>query len=170
MVPVEKFYAHFDPYVKDLTAAGIGYGTLVIMSLLAFSLVGVIGLYRVLVGIARGLPVSYWRPGQANEPGFYRRLMRCHANLFENVGLYAVVVLAAVHFPEAVPLQVFKMICINLLVGRFAQTLVYLISEDSLFVLIRFTFFALQMFSITYLGYLVLVYLLTGTSGCTLHF
>ena len=167
-ISVEVYYPFLAPYVKNLTYDAVGYGTLVLLALFGMVLVLGIGMFRVLVGIIKGLPVSYWRPGKADEAGFYRRLMRCHANTFENIGFYLAVILAALHFQEAIPLELFKILCATVLIGRVGQTFVYLVGESTLFVLVRFAFFALQKFSVSFMAYRVLLHIFSGGSGCVL--
>lgn len=159
------------PVIGQLSYAGVGFGALICVALVGLVCVLAIGMSRAVLGVAQKLSLSYWQPGSSEQgPGWYRRLMRCHANVYENIGMYAVIVLAAVYFEDAaISIDLFRLLCCLLVVGRVGQTLVYLIiGVNAVGVLLRFSFFAVQQLSVTFIALCVLRTILFTPVGCTL--
>lgn len=145
---------------KKAGYAATAFCVLLSFTLLNYVLILGIGLWRMLRGMANGRSPAWWKAGDSTQDGpFYQRLMRCHANMFENIGFFLVVLLACVQFPDVVPLQVFKFLCTCIFVGRFGQIFIYMLGANSLFVLIRFTFFGLQLFPLTFMTVTLLSHL-----------
>jgi uncharacterized MAPEG superfamily protein len=88
-------------------------------------------------------------------PERYRRLMRAHANAVENLPLLLAVVLVAAHL--GVQDRTFDLLAVAILPARVVQTLAHVSSGSARAVLVRATFYAVQMLCI--MGMLAIVVL-----------
>src|SRR5690606_8093197 len=90
-------------------------------------------------------------------PPRYRRAMRAHANCIENLPLYGAIVLAAVATGVGGP--TLDALALVLLGARVVQTCVHVIPEPTnAWVGVRFTFFAVQLACMVWMGVYVVVH------------
>jgi uncharacterized MAPEG superfamily protein len=97
--------------------------------------------YRVAM-TAQGTPADSWTRGRsAAVPTFVTRAEHAHTNCVENLPVFAAVVLAAYALGKA---QVADHAASYVLAARLAQSTVHLIGVSSWLVIIRATFFTIQ--------------------------
>jgi uncharacterized MAPEG superfamily protein len=91
-----------------------------------------------------GTPINHWPRGAkpADDAAFAKRLEDAHANCLENLPVFAVIVLAAgaLGRPDAV-----AMLAPWVLYARIAQSLTHLIGVGQLHVLVRVSFWSVQL-------------------------
>lgn len=104
---------------------------------LMFTYVG----YRVAMA-ARGTPADSWTRGRAAAvPSFVSRAEHAHANCVENLPVFATVVLAAYVLGKA---PIADHAAPYVLAARLAQSTVHLIGVNHWLVIVRGTFFTIQ--------------------------
>lgn len=92
--------------------------------------------------ILRGMPANSWTRGQAKaSPAWVTRMEHAHMNCLENLPIFAVIVLAAYGL-EKVPLIL--ALAPLVLLARLGQSITHVIGTSHLLVLIRATFFTVQ--------------------------
>jgi uncharacterized MAPEG superfamily protein len=95
------------------------------------------------IRVLTGTPINSWPRGAAlPDPGFVKRATDAHANCLENLPLFAVIVLSAVALSRLPAIAVFAP---YVLYARLGQSLVHLIGTNVLLVMIRATFWAIQL-------------------------
>lgn len=105
--------------------------------LLVFLVVG----WRVLE-VLRGRAANSWGRGTAIEvPGLLKRADHAHLNCLENLPIFAVIVLAAAAMDKN---AVVDGLAIWVLYARVAQSVTHLLGTSGILVLIRATFYAVQ--------------------------
>lgn len=127
------------------------------MSTAIVALLGYVGLTIVLVlsvvtyriiYIAGGKPADSWaRNRPPSDPDVIQRMSHAHLNCLENLPLYGGVVLAAVASNQ---LAVVDPMAGWFLAARIAQTVTHVIQVSHWFVLIRGTFWTIQMLLLIY--------------------
>src|SRR5919108_2819273 len=100
-------------------------GVAVLHIVLAIVLVSVRGL----LVVGRGRAVNEFRPDGAGDPPFVQRLTRAHANLYENVATWGVVLLLAISSGRTHISDPFARVLFGL---RVAQTSIHLLSTSAL--------------------------------------
>jgi uncharacterized MAPEG superfamily protein len=104
--------------------------------------------YRVAMILA-GKPADSWPRGQDVEvPAFVTRAQHAHLNCVENLPVFAAVVLSAYVLGKA---QVADQVALWVLLARVAQSTVHLIGVNHALVLVRATFFTIQVALIFYI-------------------
>jgi len=94
------------------------------------------------VEMLRGKPANSWTRGESiGVPGFVRRIDHAHLNSLENLPLFAVIVLVAHAIGKTAAVDAFA--C-WILYARVAQSSVHLIGTQPLLVLVRATFYFIQ--------------------------
>ena len=83
----------------------------------------------------------------------YRRIIRAHMNCVENLPVFGAVVLVAAVTQLSSP--TFDTLAVVYLAARVCQTIAHISSGRSLAIHIRFTFFAVQLISVVWMGVLV---------------
>jgi uncharacterized MAPEG superfamily protein len=102
-----------------------------------------------LVEILRGKPANSWGRGSAIEvPGFIRRAEHAHLNCLENLPIFAVIVLAAHALGGN---AVVDALACWVLYARIGQSLVHLVGVRPALVLVRATFYFLQLALFVYM-------------------
>lgn len=124
--------------------------TIAINALLLFAawtllLVIVVFLYRG-VRVLGGTPINVWPRGaslaETGDAPFVKRVADAHANSLENLAVFAVIVLSAAALNKAAVLGALPM---YVLYARLGQSLVHLIGTSVPLVMIRATFWAIQL-------------------------
>ena len=101
----------------------------------------VLASYRVFLTLAAAKPANSFAPDGSDVPGFGQRLVRVHANGYENIPLYVGVMVYAIATEQTAITDPGAMM---LLWARVAQGVVHAASTSIPAVLLRFAFFALQ--------------------------
>jgi len=91
-----------------------------------------------------GSPINSWPRGAkpANDAGIVKRLEDAHANCMENLPIFAVIVLAAAAMGR---LETIAALAPWVLYARIGQSLTHLTGTGQLQVLVRATFWAVQL-------------------------
>lgn len=91
-----------------------------------------------------GTPINSWPRGAkpASDPGLVKRLEDAHANCLENLPIFAVIVLAAGLMNKV---ELIAGLACYVLYARIGQSLVHLSGTGSIQVLLRATFWAIQL-------------------------
>ena len=91
----------------------------------------------------RGKKANYWTRGNAiEEPGLITRVQHAHLNCLENLPVFAVIVLAAAAMGKSAVTDAYA--CYVLL-ARLGQSIVHLIGVSHWLVMLRATFWAVQL-------------------------
>jgi uncharacterized MAPEG superfamily protein len=103
--------------------------------------------YR-LIQMATGTPADSWARSKApNDPDVIQRITHAHLNCLENLPLYGGVVLAAAAMSR---LAVIDPLAGWFLAARIAQSIVHVIQVSHWMVLVRGTFWTVQMLLLIY--------------------
>ncbi|MEQ1440034.1 MAPEG family protein [Fontimonas sp. SYSU GA230001] len=99
--------------------------------------------------VLRGRPANSWTRGAAAEvPGFVKRAEHAHLNCLENLPIFAVIVLVA---PAIGKSPVVDAVAAWVLYARIGQSVTHLIGTSHWLVLIRATFYSIQVALFAYL-------------------
>ena len=95
------------------------------------------------VRLLQGTPINNWPRGKADtgDAAFAKRVSDAHANCLENLPVFAVLVLAAAAMGKDAAIATYAPI---VLYARIGQSTAHLIATTKLLVLIRATFWAVQ--------------------------
>jgi len=115
--------------------AVVGYAAWMIVLLLVLA-----GLRVSLILSGRRAPNSF-RPDGSDVSPFAERLCRVHANCYENLPIFAALVLTALVTGNA---AITDPLALWVLAARVGQSVVHLISTSALAVQVRFAFFVVQ--------------------------
>lgn len=125
----------------------LGFAGWTLLILLVF--IGVDRWSKILTGRAR---LTDFRPDVPHGGPLYRRAMRAHANCLESLPVYGAIVLALHTAGATSPLL--DALAVALLVARVLQSLTHILLEETdRAVLIRFSFFAVQLACMIWMGY-----------------
>lgn len=114
----------------------------------ALALVALSVTWRV-IEVLRGKPANSWTRGAAIEsPGLVKRAEHAHLNTLENLPVFAAIVLAAQLLGKMAAVDA---VACWILYARVAQSVVHLIGTHPLLVLVRATFFGVQVALFAYL-------------------
>ncbi len=111
------------------------------------ALVLAIGLLRTYYTLSGQRRANQFAPSGDDVSAFSGRLCRAHANCFENLPVFASVVLAAVVSDHA---AVTDPLALPVVGARIAQSVTHIISTRARAVLLRFVFFVFQIVVIAY--------------------
>ncbi|SEQ03324.1 Uncharacterized conserved protein, MAPEG superfamily [Solimonas aquatica] len=101
------------------------------------------------IEVLRGKPANSWTRGAAIEsPGLVKRAEHAHLNCLENLPIFAAIVLGAQLLGK---MALVDAVACWILYARIAQSVVHLISTHPLLVLVRATFFGVQIALFAYL-------------------
>lgn len=102
------------------------------------------------IGILTGQRANSWTRGTENPttPGLIRRAEHAHVNSLENLPIFATIVLAAVALSKSAAVDA---VACWVLYARIAQSVVHLIGVSHWLVLIRATFYFVQVGLFAYL-------------------
>lgn len=116
--------------------------------LVLFVTVGIYRWRRILTGRAT---VREWRADEAQGNSRYQRAMRAHMNCVENLPVYGAIVVAML--ATGVTSPVLDVLALVLLGARVLQTTVHVVFEQTEpIATLRFTFYAVQMASMIWMG------------------
>jgi uncharacterized MAPEG superfamily protein len=102
----------------------------------------VLAFYRVYVSASTGKGINTFSPDGSDTPGIGQRLTRARDNCFETLPLFAVIALGA---QIAGRLDVTDGLALWVLVARLGQSITHVISIAPAAVLLRATFFTVQL-------------------------
>ena len=106
-----------------------------------------IALYRSWVSMTAGKALNSFTAAGTDLPGFGQRLTRAHANTYEFLPIAGAVMLFAISSDQTAITDDHA----SLLIGaRLAQSIVHLVSTSTIAVLLRFTFFLVQVCVVGY--------------------
>jgi uncharacterized MAPEG superfamily protein len=106
-------------------------------------LVLVVFSWRGIAILLQGRKADSWTRGkQVDDPGFVRRVEHAHANALENLPIFAVLVLAAAAMGKSAVTDAWAM---YVLYARVAQSVVHLIGVSHWLVMLRATFWSVQL-------------------------
>lgn len=110
----------------------------------AWTLVLVIGIvaYRSGLVVTKKHAVNGFAPDGSDISGFSSRLCRAHANCYENLAVFASLVLVAIATGNG---AITDPLARWVLVARVGQSVTHLISESEAAVMVRVTFFLVQL-------------------------
>ncbi len=95
------------------------------------------------VEVLRGKPANSWTRGAASEsPAFIKRAEHAHLNCLENLPIFAAIVLVAQVLGQSAAVDA---VAAWVLYARIAQSTTHLIGVTHWLVLVRATFFAVQL-------------------------
>jgi uncharacterized MAPEG superfamily protein len=95
------------------------------------------------IEILRSKKADSWTRGKTvDEPGLIRRIEHAHLNCLENLPIFAVIVLAAAAMGKSAVTEPYAM---YVLYARLAQSIVHLIGVNHWLVLVRATFWTVQL-------------------------
>lgn len=101
-----------------------------------------LAVFRVYLSAATRKAANTFAPDGSDVPGFGQRLVRVHANCYENIPLIVGVLLFALVTGQS---AITDPTACWLLYARIAQSLVHLVSVSVPAVLVRFSLFAVQL-------------------------
>lgn len=107
-----------------------------------YALLLAIGALRVYLSATGRRAPNRFAPSGDDVSPFSGRLCRAHANCYENLPIFAVLVLVAAHTDQ---LSVTDPWALPLVAARIAQSSIHIISTSVRAVTLRFVFFAIQM-------------------------
>lgn len=101
------------------------------------------------IEILRGKPANSWtRGGDTPQPGLVRRAEHAHMNCIENLPVFAAIVLAAA---AAGKTAVTEPLAMYVLYARVAQSVTHLIGVSHWLVIVRATFYVIQIALFAYM-------------------
>lgn len=106
--------------------------------LLAFA----IAMYRGFISMTTAKALNDFSPDGADVSNFSNRLCRAHANCLENLPIFAVIALYAIMTQQTSTIDSLVLI---VLAARLGQSIIHLISTSVPAVMLRATFFAIQL-------------------------
>jgi uncharacterized MAPEG superfamily protein len=116
--------------------------------------------YRIPLVLTFKKPADSWgRDKKPDDPGIVIRASHAHANTVENLPLFAAVVLAGAVMGQSAVVDAFAA---YVLYARLAQVLVHLIGTSFILVLLRATFFLIQLGLIGYMAWTLLHRVVAG--------
>ncbi|MBK6286196.1 MAG: MAPEG family protein [Gammaproteobacteria bacterium] len=100
-----------------------------------------LAMFRVYTSASAKKPANSFAPDGSDVPGFGQRLVRVHANCYENIPLYIGVLLFAMVAGQS---AITDPTACWLLYARIGQSLVHMASVSLAAVMVRFSLFAVQ--------------------------
>ena len=119
--------------------------SLVLFAVWSLLLVMSIGLWRLALGSTGQIPAGGFPAGTPHGSDAYWRLNRAHLNTVENLPIFGALVLAGLHLQLTDPL--FQTLTNVVVLARAGQTLTHLTSTAFAMVLVRFSFYVVQVLS-----------------------
>lgn len=106
-------------------------------------LVGTVGVSRVSAVIRKKARANEFNPTVPHGSDRYQRCMRAHLNCVENLPVFAALVLLGSVL--AIPSELFQLLAFAVLPARVLQTAAHVASGRNRAVLVRFSFFTVQL-------------------------
>jgi len=95
------------------------------------------------IEVLRGVPANSWgRGNERDAPGLVKRMQHAHLNCLENLPVFAAIVLAGYAMGKA---SVVDALAMYVLYARLGQSIVHLIGTSHWLVMVRVTFFVIQL-------------------------
>ena len=92
--------------------------------------------------LKRGIALNLFKPDGSDVPGFGQRLTRAHLNCLEVLPIFAATILIAAIADQ---MSLLEPTVMYILYARVAQSIVHMISTSLIAVLVRGTFFVIQL-------------------------
>lgn len=128
--------------------------TLILFAVWALLLVITIGVWRFTQFLTGTVPQGGFNPGAPHGSDAYWRVNRAHLNAVENLPIFGAVVLSGVVLNIQDPL--FQTLANVVLAARVVQSVIHVSSGAQLMVLLRFTFYLIQVLSMLAMAAIVL--------------
>lgn len=135
------------PFVSPLAA-------LILFAVWAMLLVITIGVWRFTQFLTGTVPKGGFNPGTQHGSDAYWRVNRAHLNAIENLPIFGAIVLGGVYLNVQEPL--FQTLANVVLGARIVQSLIHISSGAQLMILLRFTFYLIQVLSMLAMAAIVL--------------
>ena len=119
-------------------------------------LVSTVGVTRVGAVLRKEAKANSFNPSVPHGTELYQRCMRAHLNCTENLPIFASLVLIGAHV--GVPGSLFQLSAFAVLVARMLQTIAHIASGRNRAVLVRFTFFTVQLVCFVIMGVLLVMH------------
>jgi uncharacterized MAPEG superfamily protein len=132
--------------------------SLVLFAVWGLLLVISIGTWRLAMAVSGNVPQGGFNPGTPHGGAAYWRLNRAHMNVVENLPFFGAIVLGGMIANVQEPN--FQMLASIVLLARIAQTIIHVTSGAQVAILLRFTAYLVQVFSM--LGMAAMVLQATG--------
>lgn len=132
--------------------------SLVLFAVWGLLLVISIGTWRLAMAVTGNVPQGGFNPGTPHGGAAYWRLNRAHMNVVENLPFFGAIVLGGMIANVQEPN--FQMLASIVLVARIAQTIIHVTSGTQIAILLRFSAYLVQVFSM--LGMAAMVLQATG--------
>ncbi|MGQ0530675.1 MAG: MAPEG family protein [Panacagrimonas sp.] len=130
-----------------------GIEALLYYVLLMIALVLIYAGQRIPLALLGKKPIQNWTRGQANDdPGFVVRAKHAHENTVENLPLFAAVVLAGAVMDQS---ALINSLACYVLYARLAQVFMHLLGTSFILIMLRATFFLVQIGIIAYLAWML---------------
>lgn len=128
--------------------------SLVLFAVWGLLLVISIGTWRLAMAVSGNTPKGGFTPGTEHGSAAYWRLNRAHMNVVENLPFFAAIVLSGTVLGIQDPN--FQSLANIVLLARIAQTVIHVSSGTQAAILLRFTAYLVQVFSMLGMAALVL--------------
>jgi uncharacterized MAPEG superfamily protein len=132
--------------------------SLVLFAVWGLLLVISIGTWRLAMAVSGNVPQGGFNPGTPHGGAAYWRLNRAHMNVVENLPFFGAIVLGGMIANVQEPN--FQMLASIVLLARIAQTIIHVTSGAQVAILLRFSAYLVQVFSM--LGMAAMVLQATG--------
>ncbi len=132
--------------------------SLVLFAVWGLLLVISIGTWRLAMAVSGNVPQGGFNPGTPHGGAAYWRLNRAHMNVVENLPFFGAIVLGGMIANVQEPN--FQMLSSVVLLARIAQTIIHVTSGAQIAILLRFSAYLVQVFSM--LGMAAMVLQATG--------
>jgi uncharacterized MAPEG superfamily protein len=132
--------------------------SLVLFAVWGLLLVICIGTWRLAMAVTGNVPKGGFNPGTPHGSDAYWRLNRAHMNVVENLPFFGAIVLGGMIANVQEPN--FQMLASIVLLARIAQTIIHVTSGAQVAILLRFSAYLVQVFSM--LGMAAMVLQATG--------
>ena len=132
--------------------------SLVLFAVWGLLLVISIGTWRLAMAVTGNVPQGGFNPGTPHGSAAYWRLNRAHLNVVENLPFFGAIVLGGMIANVQEPN--FQLLASIVLLARIAQTIIHVTSGAQVAILLRFSAYLVQVFSM--LGMAAMVLQATG--------
>ena len=128
--------------------------SLVLFAVWGLLLVITIGTWRLAIAISGNVPQGGFNPGTPHGGAAYWRLNRAHMNVVENLPFFGAIVLGGSVLGIQEP--TFQFLANIVLLARIAQTIIHVSSGTQVAILLRFSAYLVQVFSMLGMAAMVL--------------
>lgn len=128
--------------------------SLVLFAVWGLLLVIAIGTWRLAMAVTGNVPQGGFNPGSPHGGAAYWRLNRAHLNVVENLPFFGAIVLGGSVLGIQDPN--FQLLANIVLLARIAQTIIHVSSGAQAAILLRFSAYLVQVFSMLWMAAMVL--------------